>query len=647
MYTDDYEENENEERNEETYKEPKSSKNYLKIIIIVILFIVLLALLYFVFKGKFTVSKEEDKYVLSIYPETIIVPLGKNQNISYEVRKNGIIVPEAAVRLTVVDETVASVDNTILTGLKYGKTSVTATYINPDGKSFQETKDITVADGDPNVMISNVTFPEGDLQMPFNGTYNINLGINPPNGYIENKTFTSSNPNVVVVDNSGSVTAISEGEAVITIDINNGQFTKEIMVYVSKDSEISKIVISPTDIKINNPISKIIVGETANLKYTVTPSNASTDNIKWISSNEKVITVDYRGKVKAIKEGNATIKVQTANNLSDSFDVVVETKIKEVTDISLPVEELYLTLGESQMLVPVITPYDAENKTLTYTIDNPMVATIIPSIDTSSLTITPLSSGTAIITITANDGKVVKTLTILVPEATPEPGGSGGGGSSCASCKNKNCDAGKYCQCGKCYECPAGNYCYNNQKTACEAGKGSVPNSKSYQDCSACEKGFYSTGDGKGCVACPKGTTTKSVGSKSIDACVGDSTTITAPCCVTEKSGTKTTINDISGCKQAAIGGASVVSGACTKITSCKLGQYIDAAGKCSTCPQGKYCKDGKKTYNCPAGSGAATGAIYGANCKKCAEGYISAAGAPCKKCSSGKSNSARTACIS
>ena len=609
MYTDNYNENDNEER-EVSYKETNNSNNSLRIIIIVILAIILLALLYFVFKGKFG-SKEPDKYTLSIYPESIVIPLGKSQNISYEVRKNNIIVPEASVRLTIVDESVASVDNTIVTGLKYGKTIVMASYVSTDGKTFQETKDITVADGNPSVAITNVTFPDGDLQMPFNGTYNINLGINPPNGFVENKVITSSNPNVVTVDNTGSVTAISEGEAIISIDINNGTFKKDIMVYVTRESEISKLVVSPTSITINNPVSKLKVGETANLKYDISPTNASIDNIKWTSSNENVLTVDYRGKVTAVKEGLATIKVQTFNNLSDTISIQVEKKEVEITDISLSITDLYLTVGESQMVVPIINPADATDKGLTYTIDNSSVVQILPSSDTSSVTITPLAVGTAVLTIKANTGNAVKTLNIIVAEAT-EPSGGVSGGSSCSNKCKEDCGAGKYCSCGKCVGCPAGNYCYNNKKTACAAGKGSIANSSSYQDCSNCAKGYYATGDGKGCQKCPAGLTTSSSGATSKDACNVESG---EPACAAGKYLIGKTCADCptgSYCPgdnakyscpsgKTTKGSGSKNSSACSvKVKQCDAGSYLSGSN-CITCPKGSYCYDNTK-HSCPVG---------------------------------------------
>lgn len=589
MYTDDY-------NNEEVVEEEKKTNNsfkLLKIIGIIILVIIILALLYFIFRKNFTSSSQEDIYVLKVYPENIVVSKGKNEVISYEVRKNGIILNDAAVRFTVVDDTVATIDNTTVTGVKYGKTMVTATYISPDGKSFQESNSLTVADGNPNVSINSVSFPEGDLQMPFNGTYDLKLGINPPNGYVENKVITSSNENVVVVDNNGTITAISEGEATIFIDINNGAFTKDIKVYVSRNNEISKLVVSPTSIIISNSISKIKVDDTFVLKYTIVPSNASIDNIEWSSSNNDVLSIDYRGKITAHKEGMATIKVQTFNNISDSINVEVEKKNVLVESIDLSFGELNMIVGQTQMLVPTISPQDATDKILSYEISDPTVAIITPSADTSTVTITPISMGVAVLTIKSNSSNVVKTVNITITNATTEPENSGSSGS-CGSCSKANCGAGKYCSCGVCKSCPAGNYCYNNKKTPCAAGKGSISNSSSYQDCSDCAKGYYSTGDGKGCVACPSGTTTKGTGSTSKDDC-----TVTASPTITPKP---------------------------TASNGCYLTQYM-SGGVCHDCEAGYKCNGKTRT--------------------KCPEGTISIKNATtCTTCSTGKSNDARTQCV-
>ncbi|MBZ4664130.1 MAG: cell wall binding protein [Caloramator sp.] len=80
---------------------------------------------------------------------------------------------------------------------------------------------------------------------------------------------------------------------------------------------VSEIVfLEPAKISVSgislNTTSKIInIGESINLIATVEPSNASNKDVVWESSNEGIAKVDASGKVTAVSEGEAKIKVRT------------------------------------------------------------------------------------------------------------------------------------------------------------------------------------------------------------------------------------------------------------------------------------------------------------------------------------------------
>lgn len=620
MYVDDnYDENDN-----KNY-ENNSSPNLIKYIIIGVLVIGIIILLFFLFKGKGNSSSgNSNNYVVTLYPETLIVPLGKTQNISYDVRRDGVIIPDANVRIELADSSVAKVENKTLTGLSYGSTLMVVTYVADNGKSYQTTKEVSVAEGDPKTPITNATFPVGDLQMPLNGTYTLNVEVEPRNGYVENKTFKSLNTNVAIVDETGLVTSVSEGETVISIDINNGAFKKDIKVFVSNDNEISRLIISPTSISLDKTINKLKVGAKEVLKYTVLPENASIDNVKWTSSNEEVISVDTRGNINAKSVGTATVTVTAFNNISDSVNIEVESDVIEVTDITLDSTDTYLTVGESQTITPVIVPEDATEKALTYEISNSAIAVVVPSSDSSSATITGLTEGVAVLTIKSTKANITKTMTITVSAASSDTPSGGGGGSSCSNKCKETCPSGQYCYCGKCKSCPGGNYCSGGKKIACAAGKGSVANSTMPSDCTSCAKGYYSTGNGKGCVACPTGKTTKSSGSTSKNDC---------------------SVNESGTCKS-----GEYLDGSTCK--ACPSG-YTSNGGKISktncykTVPAGQYLKTvgGSSTTACPAGSYSGSKIVYYGNtssCTDCAKGYYQnkTGQSSCVKCPDGKTTS-------
>lgn len=411
MYTDEYsDELENDNENfVETGEQIKPQNGFnIKLVIVIILLIIVGVLITFILKGN---GGSKD-YVLTIRPDIIIIPLGKSQNIAYDVRKNDVIVPNANVKLVIENEDIAIADNTVISGQSYGKTKLIAMYTADNGKTYQSSKEITVADGDPNVRATGVTFPDGELSMPLNGTYDIALTVLPPNGYIDSRIITSSNTNIVKVNNKGNLTAVGEGKAIVSIDVNNGLFKKDINVVVSKENTVSTVTSNPVVITLSGSVKALNVGDSATIKYTITPSNANTSSLKWKSSNTNVLTVDSYGKVNAIKEGMATITVTTPNNVSDSINIQVNEKANQITKIDFSMSNFAFLVGESEVIKPTITPSNATNK-LTYTPSDPSIVKVTPSSDTRSVTLNALAPGSVVLTIKADNG-VEKKINITV-----------------------------------------------------------------------------------------------------------------------------------------------------------------------------------------------------------------------------------------
>ena len=68
-----------------------------------------------------------------------------------------------------------------------------------------------------------------------------------------------------------------------------------------------------TGISLDETTLTLDPGKTKTLTATISPSNASSQGMYWTSSNEKVATINYKGKVTAISAGSAVITVKTAD----------------------------------------------------------------------------------------------------------------------------------------------------------------------------------------------------------------------------------------------------------------------------------------------------------------------------------------------
>ena len=93
--------------------------------------------------------------------------------------------------------------------------------------------------------------------------------------------------------------------------------------WVKGEDKISKISIVSGKSEVN-------VGDELELNLKITPSNAKTEGkeIKWSSSDESVISVDSNGKIKAIKDGKATITVEI-DGIKSTIDINVNKEEEE------------------------------------------------------------------------------------------------------------------------------------------------------------------------------------------------------------------------------------------------------------------------------------------------------------------------------
>jgi len=131
--------------------------------------------------------------------------------------------------------------------------------------------------------------------------------IQPSEANVKSCTWSSSNPALVSVDNSGLVTALAAGTAVVkAISVDGG---KEALCVVT----VNQKVVNVTNVTLNKNASSLQVGETEQLVATIVPSNADNTGLTWSSSNNSVATVSASGMVTAVAAGNAVIEVTTVD----------------------------------------------------------------------------------------------------------------------------------------------------------------------------------------------------------------------------------------------------------------------------------------------------------------------------------------------
>ena len=176
----------------------------------------------------------------------------------------------------------------------------------------------------------------------------------------------STNPDVATVNSSGTVTAVKEGTARISIGM-------VVPSHISIPSPITVTVIpseTPTVEKVHIPAisSRIQLkpGETAKVPVLVTPGSASS-LVVWRSSNSSVATVAQDGTVTAQGIGDCQI---TASVGGKSASCIVRVQESGTDDFSVQIlsSPNQLTLGETgtfRLNIKTPLPYKAGGYTLT------------------------------------------------------------------------------------------------------------------------------------------------------------------------------------------------------------------------------------------------------------------------------------------
>ena len=99
-----------------------------------------------------------------------------------------------------------------------------------------------------------------------------------------------------------------------------------------------------TDVSLNKTSLTLTEGGSETLAATITPNNATNQNVTWKSSNPSVATVDESGKVTAVAPGEATITVTTEDGSKTATCTVI---VHTATTITTQPQSVSVTEGQS------------------------------------------------------------------------------------------------------------------------------------------------------------------------------------------------------------------------------------------------------------------------------------------------------------
>lgn len=244
-------------------------------------------------------------------------------------------------------------------------------------------------------------------------------GATPEQAEIDKKvealklSYSSSDPSVVMVDEHGTLVAVSAGTAEVALSSEDGK------IY---DSGVITVAVTPTGISVPDSVT-LSMGDNINasIEPTVTPEDATDVVIEYSSSDESIATVDNTGYITAIAAGEADVTAIIADaGLAATCHVIVTPAIESM-DMSK--SSMTMKPGATGTLSVAVSPEDADVSEMTWTSTDEAVATV-----DQEGNVTAVADGTT--TITATIGNTSATCDVTVSSKSSGNPSSGASDSS-------------------------------------------------------------------------------------------------------------------------------------------------------------------------------------------------------------------------
>lgn len=202
---------------------------------------------------------------------------------------------------------------------------------------------------------------------------NLNTAIYPVT--IPDKTikYESSDSNVAEISSEGIITAKTPGNATITATLLSSGYTCKAELTVKRG--VDSIFIPSTNIVMYKTDSY------RQIPLDIFPENATDTRVEWKSKNPSVATVDENGTIKPIGKGMTEIVATTLNKKHSvkCFVQVIDEVVKPKSIEILNKQSAYLDEGQSITMIATIAPFNARDKSVSWSTSNSEIATVSQS----------------------------------------------------------------------------------------------------------------------------------------------------------------------------------------------------------------------------------------------------------------------------
>ena len=293
------------------------------------------------------------------------------------------------------DPTVATVTRGVVHAVNPGLATVIATTV--DGR-FSDRCQVKV-----NASVQRIELEAVTLTLKRGDFYQLHATVTPANASNPRVTWKSNAPEVAAVSENGFVVARAAGTAEITATTEDGGLTATCIVTVTR--KVSGLALSPQSLD-------LVAGDEADLQAHLSPEGTEVV-VRWDSTDPDVVSVDANGHVRATGAGDAYIIAATEYDAQQAFcEVHVRKRIQAVAVRAASSE---VNRGKTVQMTATVVPADAADYTVTWSSDDPSIATV----NERTGVVTGKAKGMVSITATVVNGSQTETGSALVKVLQP------------------------------------------------------------------------------------------------------------------------------------------------------------------------------------------------------------------------------------
>lgn len=219
------------------------------------------------------------------------------------------------------------------------------------------------------VPVESITLNKTNIDLQLGLKDSLEAVVAPENATDKSITWTSNNPEIVEISESGSLHALAVGSTSLICTSSDG---------VVAECSVSVFEVFPEKITLADKELKIETGQTATPVIKIEPDHANNKNFSCTIEDENIATIDKSGTITGKQDGETKLIITTENGINEAIPITIyHIPVTEVKIDASNIKYRYGVFSDHTIdikakleLITTVEPKDATYKDIVWESDN-------------------------------------------------------------------------------------------------------------------------------------------------------------------------------------------------------------------------------------------------------------------------------------